>query len=225
MDIDALDRPLSRGHAMVRILRDWLLASIPLSAVVCFCPDTWPRWGAMWLIAIAIFAGLKWLTWSQSAVRNAAPARHLGYLLAWPGLDVHTFLGKPDAPPAALSEWLQAFVNLVVGGMLVSVVARRIPAGHEYLIGWVGMIGIVLVLHFGSLHLVSCGWRLFGVHARPLMNAPIRSVSLDEFWGRRWNTAFRDLTASWKRAGYHALTLLFLFFTVVYGWAAFHSGP
>ena len=28
----------------------------------------------------------------------------------------------------------------------------------------------------------------------PIMNWPIVSVSLTEFWGRRWNLAFRDLT-------------------------------
>jgi alginate O-acetyltransferase complex protein AlgI len=32
------------------------------------------------------------------------------------------------------------------------------------------------------------------VDARPLMNRPLASVSLAEFWGQRWNKAFRDLT-------------------------------
>lgn len=43
-------------------------------------------------------------------------------------------------------------------------------------------------------HLLSCAWRNIGVQAPPLMNRPLASTSVSEFWGRRWNAAFRDLT-------------------------------
>ena len=56
------------------------------------------------------------------------------------------------------------------------------------------MVGLVLMLHFGTFHLLSCSWRAIGVDAPPLMNYPLVSVRLTEFWGNRWNTAFRDLT-------------------------------
>jgi len=56
------------------------------------------------------------------------------------------------------------------------------------------MVGIVFTLHFGVFHLLSCGWRAAGVEAKPLMRWPVAASSLADFWGRRWNTAFRDLT-------------------------------
>ena len=56
------------------------------------------------------------------------------------------------------------------------------------------MIGLVMMLHFGLFHLLSCVWRTVGVEARPLMKWPLLSASISEFWGVRWNMAFRDLT-------------------------------
>jgi alginate O-acetyltransferase complex protein AlgI len=52
---------------------------------------------------------------------------------------------------------------------------------------------MVLLLHFGLFHLLSVGWRALRVDAPPIMNAPLRSTSISEFWGRRWNAAFNDL--------------------------------
>ena len=83
---------------------------------------------------------------------------------------------------------------VLIGVALLFGVARLVAPRSPYAAGWVGMAGIVMVLHFGIFHVLSCAWRRAGVEARPLMNRPVVSVSLGEFWGRRWNTAFRDLT-------------------------------
>jgi alginate O-acetyltransferase complex protein AlgI len=55
------------------------------------------------------------------------------------------------------------------------------------------MTGIILILHFGLFDLASIGWRTLRVDAPPIMNRPLRSTSVSEFWGRRWNSAFNDL--------------------------------
>jgi alginate O-acetyltransferase complex protein AlgI len=55
--------------------------------------------------------------------------------------------------------------------------------------------GLSLVLHFGLFNLLAGAWRLSGVDCRPLFVAPLRSTSLGEFWGRRWNLAFSQMTA------------------------------
>ena len=55
------------------------------------------------------------------------------------------------------------------------------------------MVGMILMLHFGLFALLSIGWRTLRVDAQPIMDAPLRSTSVAEFWGRRWNGAFNDL--------------------------------
>lgn len=160
-------------------------------------PFEWPRWAQMWTLALAIYIGCKWLTWQRAPIRNVPVWKHVAYLLAWPGMDAASFLGDGQSSNRSRCrsiEWLPAAWKLMLGVALLFGVARRIPPRQEYVAGWIGMIGIVLILHFGVFHLLSCLWRGVGVEARPLMNRPLASTSLSEFWGRRWNTAFRDLT-------------------------------
>lgn len=151
----------------------------------------------MWTLAFAIYCGCKWLTWRRTPIEEISLGRQLGYLLAWPGLDAPAFLNPRPSPlprrPAA-REWLFAVAKLALGLVLLFVVARRLPTNTPYLVGWVGMIGIVMVLHFGVFHVLSCGWRTVGVDARPNMNWPLLAESVSDFWGKRWNTSFRDLT-------------------------------
>ena len=159
-------------------------------------PATWPKWALMWSLAFAIFAACKWLTWYRSGPTKAPWWLHLGYLVVWPGLDAGAFLnpqpGKVKWPHSG--EWLSAGLKLLAGVILFWVIARMVPEDQGIIRGWIGMIGMILMLHFGSFHLLSCAWRAAGIQARPLMNKPFWSDSLSEFWGKRWNTAFRDIT-------------------------------
>jgi hypothetical protein len=148
----------------------------------------------MWTLSFVIYCGCKWLTWRRTPLDGVPAWRHAAYLLAWPGLDAAAFLGGRTQDSPAYDEWARALRNLLVGLVLLFGVARFVAPYNLYAAGWVGMTGIVLSLHFGSFQFLSYGWRRAGVDARPLMNKPVISVSLGEFWGRRWNTAFRDLT-------------------------------
>jgi alginate O-acetyltransferase complex protein AlgI len=150
----------------------------------------------MWTLAGAMYAACKALTWGvawRAGVR-APWRRHAGYLLAWPGMDAAAFLRGPAPAPPAPGEWAAAIATSASGVVILSGVVPRIADDAVWLRGWLGMVGLVLLLHFGVFHLLSCAWRRAGVDARPLMVAPIRSTSVAEFWGRRWNLAFRDLT-------------------------------
>jgi hypothetical protein len=168
--------------------------------------DALPRWASMWALAFVIYALLKGLTWQTRRPRHAASWIHAAYLLAWPGMNADRFLAPPSAitppkPPSA-GEWAFAAGKLFAGAAAVALAAAwpssfaaQIPAQYAGVLrAALGMIGIAFVLHFGLFHLLSCTWRRCGIDAPPLMNWPIAAASLGEFWGRRWNLAFRDLS-------------------------------
>jgi hypothetical protein len=159
-------------------------------------PASLPRWAAMWAIACALYAGCKWLTYREALNGGAAPGRRraLGYLLLWPGMDAPAFLAgaEPVAGPRA-TEWTAAVLKTLFGLALIWLAARLAHPAAPLLAGWLGMTGLIFVLHFGTFHLLALAWRTVGVDARPVMRNPVRSTSLAEFWGRRWNTAFHDL--------------------------------
>jgi hypothetical protein len=162
----------------------------PLSAIT-----GWPPWVVMWALSVAIFACLKWVTWRFTPTPRVPAWRHVAYLVLWPGLDAKAFLDpKPLSREsrAGIAEWLFACAKIAFGAVLVWEISPLAPI--EYARAWIGMTGIVFVLHFGLFHLLSCVWRAVGVDAKPLMNWPILSQSVSEFWGKRWNLAFRDLT-------------------------------
>ena len=153
-------------------------------------------WSFMWTLAAAIFFGCKWQTWwEQRNIPGATIGRSIGFLFAWPGMDAAGFLDpEKRAPRPEGKEWLWAIAKMSLGAALLWSVARQVPATRELLAGWIGMLGIILILHFGTFHVLSLLWRSAGVDARPIMQAPLSATSLSDFWGRRWNLGFRQLT-------------------------------
>ena len=79
----------------------------------------------------------------------------------------------------------------ILGAVLLWGVARWFT--HPLAAGWVGMVGLILLLHFGTFGLLAAAWRANGIPVTPIMRFPVGAASLSEFWGRRWNLAFRDL--------------------------------
>lgn len=153
-----------------------------------------PPWGLMWLLAIAIFAGFKWWTWWRAISGGVltSTTRSFAYLVLWPGMDARRFLAlSPLSEKPALSSWAWALAKTTFGAGLVWGVARL--AGHGLLAGWIGMVGSIFLLHFGIFAALALFWQRQGIDAPPLMNCPIVAASLSDFWGKRWNSGFRDI--------------------------------
>ncbi len=173
---------------------DWLpLVVLPSVAIVS--RSALPDWVFMWVLAFAIFFGCKWLTLRRSWAGRARPSRFhaFAYLLLWPGMEANPFLSRISLHPPSLQSWVGATAKTVAGAGLLWFVAVASRSLHPLLIGWLGMAGVVLLLHFGLFHLLALFWRTQGRDVKPLMRAPLLATSLADFWGQRWNTAFNTL--------------------------------
>jgi D-alanyl-lipoteichoic acid acyltransferase DltB (MBOAT superfamily) len=153
--------------------------------------NTLPAWGIMWVLAVLMFVSCKWLTWWQGGGYAAPTTRSLAYLFAWPGLDAKTFLRESQNPHfSSARDWSIALLKTLFGAALLWTLAPMVPDARRLVKGWIGMIGLILLLHFGFFHLLSLFWQSVGIEAQPVMNSPTKATSLSEFWGRRWNSAF-----------------------------------
>jgi alginate O-acetyltransferase complex protein AlgI len=193
-------------------------------SVTLLTASSLPHWQAMCWLTVATLAGCKAATWMLVDARQASSTRRLGYWLAWPGMDPASFLFAPRSQvrrPAA-GEWWEAAGMLLLGiGLVWGAVRWLMPL--PLVAAWVGIAGLLFVGHFGLLQFASCAWRAAGVQARPLMDRPWLAANLADYWGRRWNTAFRDLAHRlvlipvMRRAGGPAgLLAVFLFSGIVH---------
>lgn len=145
----------------------------------------------MWGIAVTLFAVFKTISFLCVTTPPASAGRKLAYLFLWPGMDAAAFLGRRPVLSPAPSEWGAALLKTATG---IALLAGSRTADAPLLRGWIAIVGIILSLHFGFFHALSCFWRAQGIEAAPLMNRPLAATSVSAFWSRHWNTAFRDLT-------------------------------
>jgi hypothetical protein len=122
----------------------------------------------------------------------------LGFAAAWPGMKPGPF-GSPEhgARSGAGALLRRGAVHVVLGGVLVLLARTAWLATHSRLLATALLLpGLSLFLHFGVFNLLAGAWRLRGVACEALFRGPLRSESLGEFWARRWNLAFSEMTAT-----------------------------
>lgn len=143
----------------------------------------------MWLLAAGMFGLAKVAMLSRAG--GLTGWRRWCYLFAWPGMETAEWARGERSTDKCL-PWYAGLGAMVTGAILIWGVAGWWQ--HPLAAGWTGMVGVVLMLHFGMFRMLAGYWQRRGVAVRPLMDAPVCSTTVAEFWGRRWNRAFRDLS-------------------------------
>lgn len=160
----------------------------------------------MLAIVLALLLALKGLVSVEEQHGGRPRLRPLSWFLfatTWPGMRPSTFSDVPGPPRRRWGHVLRwGLINLLVGALLMLLawlVIRAEPGSEPSPIQLVAatallMPAISFILHFGLFNLLAGTWRRFGGDCHPLFRAPLKSTSLTEFWGRRWNLAFSEMT-------------------------------
>ena len=153
---------------------------------------------------VRMLAVIGLLLYSMKAVvgvestSRLSPLRWLAFAALWPGMRPALFANVPSAArPGAGALIAKGLVRIAIG--VAFLVAGRVvwsTTGSLYGATALVLPGISLILHFGVFNIAAGGWRVAGVDADSLFRAPLLSTTLREFWGRRWNLAFSEMTAS-----------------------------
>ncbi len=148
------------------------------------------------LIAVALLA-MKAIVVIEETARGmpALPlGRSLAFTFGWLGMRPRVFVDRSDGPlPGASSLLRRGGVFLLLGAALVEI--ARLARGERVTATAILLVGLSLALHFGLCNLLAGFWRSRGFDCGALFRAPLASTSLGEFWSRRWNLAFSEMTA------------------------------
>jgi hypothetical protein len=150
-------------------------------------------------IAGAVLYALKAVVSVEERIASGvalSPLRWLAFAAAWPGMRPSLFAGLGTRSlPGGLRLMAGGAVRLVAGVLLFLAARYAWAEGRAIVATALALPGLSLILHFGIFNILAGGWRLLGARCDALFRAPLRSRSLTEFWGRRWNLAFSEMTA------------------------------
>jgi D-alanyl-lipoteichoic acid acyltransferase DltB (MBOAT superfamily) len=155
----------------------------------------------MCLIALGMYTICKCLSWGMvgDSAMAGRKAWVLAYFIGYAGMNPGEFFQRrsPKSLPAMAARGFGfVLVKIIAGCILVWEVTRLAYPEHQLLAGWIGMAGVVVLLHFGLCHLAALLWRTFGFNAQPIMRAPLLAQSVPDFWSKRWNLAFHTLAST-----------------------------
>jgi branched-subunit amino acid transport protein AzlD len=123
----------------------------------------------------------------------------LVFCYLWFGMNPLPFKQFPSKSLAGYSGYLRKGLSRIIIGLLLIAAMDFIFSEihgdqYDYFLHLTYLIALSLILHFGLLQIATGNLRYLGVPVTLLFKDPIRSKSLDEFWGKRWNVAFVELT-------------------------------
>jgi alginate O-acetyltransferase complex protein AlgI len=177
----------------------WLLVVASVTAAERICAAEPAGFRMLALIGTLLYAmkAVVSVDGMEPGGPGLGPWRWLAFAALWPGMRPMPFAHAGDPPlPGAAALARRGLMRLVLGlALVVAARAAWARTGSHLLATALALPGLSFILHFGIFNLSAAAWRQAGVDVHALFRDPLRSRSLAEFWGRRWNLAFSEMTA------------------------------
>src|SRR5256885_7359846 len=116
-------------------------------------------WVVMWLLAFVVWLVCKPLTWTAAPSAGRSLRGAAGYFVMWPGMDPKPFLSRANHLGTCWKPVLRKAIANVLTGAIVFAIATQLVGICPFLAGWIGMIGTILLLHFGLFDLIALACR------------------------------------------------------------------
>ncbi len=118
-------------------------------------------------------------------LERKSPQEVVLYATCWIGMQPNEFQDVNKHKISLLPGTISFFLGIII--FLLSYMQN-----DENLKAFYIFMSMFFIFHFGLLDLNAQFWKFLGKNTKPIMNAPWKAKTLSEFWGKRWNMAFRD---------------------------------
>ncbi|MGC3970465.1 MAG: MBOAT family protein [Pirellulales bacterium] len=169
----------------------WSSLPVGLGAAVWLTADASPL-VRMLAVVLATFVAMKLVVLAvarRDGVR--VPAANVGWFVAWFGMQPRQFVRRRSGRGPE-RRWLRVgLANVLLGGAVMVAAIGFGGRARPLLL----LVGCSMAFHFGVLTLLAAWFRARAFAVPLLFDAPWRAATAAEFWGRRWNRGFTEMTA------------------------------
>lgn len=198
--------PISRTSATVpaRCI-SWLLSIVAVGGIDRYTVEQ-PAGFRMLAIIAVLFYSMKIVVFTEVCLTGKGKLsfwQWIGFAGFWVGMRPNLFARVRRPPRPDVRKYFLRGLKNIAAGLVLVLAARGIwQVTEAWTTNWrllvitiVMLPGLSLILHFGIFNLLTAFWRSMGAECDAVFRDPLRSKSLTEFWGQRWNTAFSEMTA------------------------------
>jgi len=194
------------GYELVKrkmVFAGWMLMIIAILAVYFIFLHDHPIIRMLSIIATT-FSAMKVIAVTESYKTKPLTLTFKQWLTfagGWAGMRAEPFEKIGSAPVPGGWAMVRMGITRVLAGLILIFIGHRLLLLNldkeltYILVSGCLLVGLSLILHFGMLSISAGMWRFSGVNTYLLFRQPAKATSLTEFWSKRWNIAFSEMTS------------------------------